>query len=101
MDINKIADASVKTRVRNWRELKQSLAEVKAGTIGRQYTPAQRLVREVRKAIGFSQVQFARTINTPVGSVRDWEQGRFEPPGAVTTLMKVIKKHPEVIKEIA
>lgn len=101
MDIIKIADVICKDAGEELPELETSLAEMKIRAVGRQYTPAQRLVREVRKGIGFSQVKFARAINTPVGSVRDWEQGRFEPPGAVTTLMKVIKNHPEVIKEMA
>jgi len=80
--------------------LKQSLAEMKMGKQGRVYTTDQLLVREARGLVGYSQVKFARAINTSVTSLRDWEQGRHKPSGAVSALMMVIKKHPDLIREI-
>jgi len=37
----------------------------------------------------------------PVGTIRDWEQGRKEPGSAAITLVKVARKHPEILREIA
>jgi DNA-binding transcriptional regulator YiaG len=36
-----------------------------------------------RKRMGLTQEQAAKALNTPVGTYRGWEQGRFKPPGAV------------------
>jgi len=100
MDIKKIAAAIEADAGINLPELEQSLAEMKAKKQGRVYSPAQILVREVRTMVHYSQTEFAKAIETPVTSLRDWEQGRHEPPGVVTTLMKVIKKHPKIIHEM-
>jgi putative transcriptional regulator len=82
-------------------DIRQALAEVKAGVGGRVTTPEQILLRQARKATGLSQDEFARCINTPVSTLRDWEQGRFSPPGAATTLAQLITKHPQWVKELA
>jgi len=77
--------------------LKQSLAEMNAAEEGRVYTPSQPLVREARSIVGYTQ---PKAINASVTSLRDWEQGRHEPPGVVSTLMNVIENHPDVIHEM-
>ncbi len=38
---------------------------------------------------------------TGFATLRDWEQGRSVPPGAVLCLMKIALKHPEVLAELA
>jgi len=100
MDIDKIAEAINTDAGFEIPELKQSLTEMSMGKQGRTYTPNQLLVREVRSVVGYTQTKFAKAINTSVTSLRDWEQGRHEPPGVVSTLMKVIKNHPDIIHEI-
>jgi putative transcriptional regulator len=82
-------------------DIRQALAEAKAGVVGRVTTPAQILMRQARQATGLSQIEFARRIDTPVATLRDWEQGRFVPPGAVTTLARLIVKHPQWTDELA
>jgi len=81
-------------------DIRQALAEVKAGAIGRVTTPAQMLIRQARQATGLSQIEFARCIDTPVATLRDWEQGRFAPPGIATALARLIAKHPQWAKEL-
>ncbi|MDR0274136.1 MAG: helix-turn-helix domain-containing protein [Burkholderiaceae bacterium] len=78
----------------------QALSEVKAGVAGRVTTPSQILMRQARKATGLSQSEFARRIDTPVATLRDWEQGRFAPPGAATALARVISRHPQWADEL-
>ncbi len=80
--------------------LKQSIEEMKTGQAARITTPEQLLVREARKAVGYTQPKFAKAIKTPIGTLRDWEQGRFEPSGAAIALMGVIKNHPNIISEL-
>jgi len=36
-----------------------------------------------------------------VAILRDWEQGRFAPPGVVLCLLKITLKHPEVLADLA
>jgi putative transcriptional regulator len=81
--------------------IRQALSEVKAGVAGRVTTPEQILLRQARKATGLSQSEFARRIETPVATLRDWEQGRFAPPGAVTVLARLISRHPKWADELA
>jgi putative transcriptional regulator len=33
--------------------------------------------------------------------LRDWEQGRFAPPGGVLCLLRLIIKHPELSEELS
>jgi len=81
--------------------IRQALTEAKAGAVGRITTPEQILMRQARKATGLSQEEFARCIETPVATLRGWEQGRFAPPGIATVLARMIAKHPRWARELA
>ena len=81
-------------------DLRQALEEAKAG-MGRVTTPEQILVRQARSRTGLSQQAFAERIATPVATLRDWEQGRFTPPGGVLCLLRLISMHPELTQELA
>jgi putative transcriptional regulator len=81
-------------------DLRQALKEAKAG-MGRVTTPEQILVRQARSKAGLSQQAFAERIATPVATLRDWEQGRFTPPGGVLCLLRLICNHPELTQELA
>jgi putative transcriptional regulator len=58
------------------------------------------LMREARRKTGLTQQEFARAIETPVSTLRDWEQGRFDPPGGVLCLMRLIARHPDLASEL-
>jgi len=55
-------------------------------------------VRIVRMALGMSQEEFAETYGIPVGTLRDWEQGRREPDQASKTLLKLIERIPDEVR---
>lgn len=80
-------------------ELEQSLKEAEAGE-GRVTTAEQIWVRSARAKTGLTQQAFADRIDTPVATLRDWEQGRFAPPGGVLCLMRLILSHPELLREL-
>ncbi|MBN2886828.1 MAG: type II toxin-antitoxin system MqsA family antitoxin [Chromatiaceae bacterium] len=101
MNIDQIANAIEEDAGEAVPGLRESLAEMRDGLAARTTTPEQMLVRSARQALGLSQPQFADLIQTPVATLRDWEQGRFTPPGAVLCLLKIIVKHPEVLIETA
>ena len=81
-------------------DLRQALAEVKTG-LGRVTTAEQILVRRARKTSGQTQAAFAERIDTPVATLRDWEQGRFAPPGGVLCLFRLMVRHPELSQELS
>lgn len=100
MDIERVASAIEADSGEALPDLRQALKEAQAG-IGRVTTPAQMLVRQAREKSGLTQAAFAELIATPVATLRDWEQGRFVPPGGVLCLLRLIEKHPELTRELA
>ena len=100
MNIEKITKAIEADAGEPLPDLRQALEEAKA-RVGRVTTPEQMLVRQAREASGMSQSTFAERIGTPVATLRDWEQGRFAPSGAVRCLLRLIIKHPELTAELA
>jgi putative transcriptional regulator len=56
-------------------------------------------VRIIRRALGLSQEAFAARYHIPLGTLRDWEQGRVEPDQAARAYLKVIAREPETVRE--
>ena len=53
----------------------------------------------IRRALGLSQEEFATRFHIPIGTLRDWEQGRKDPDAAARAYLEVIGKKPEVVAE--
>ncbi len=51
----------------------------------------------VRHALGLSQEEFAQRFRIPVGTLRDWEQGRVEPDQAARAYLTVIARIPDAV----
>jgi putative transcriptional regulator len=49
----------------------------------------------IRRALGLSQEDFAARYHIPIGTLRDWEQGRVEPDQAARAYLTVIAREPE------
>lgn len=98
-DLERIARAIEADAGEPLPDLRQALAEAQAG-LGRVTTPAQILLRQAREKSGLTQQAFADRIATPVATLRDWEQGRFAPPGGVVCLLRLIVRHPELAQEL-
>ena len=54
----------------------------------------------IRRALGLSQEAFAIRYQIPIGTLRDWEQGRTEPDQAARAYLKVIAAEPDKIGQI-
>ena len=54
-----------------------------------------RFARRVRRRLGLTQVEFARRIDVPHETIRNWEQGKRGPTGAARALLKILDKAPE------
>src|SRR5690348_9915803 len=58
-------------------------------------------VKEVRvKVLKVTQERFAQIVGEGLGAIRTWEQGTRHPGGAATKLIRLIKTHPERVKEL-
>lgn len=49
-------------------------------------------VRQLRRRLGISQSAFARRYRLPLGTVRDWEQGRTMPDQPARVLLALIER---------
>lgn len=101
IDIDAVTKAIEADAGESLADFRQALMEAKTGNVGRVTTPEQILVRQAREKSGLTQTVFAERIDTPVATLRDWEQGRFAPPGGVLCLLRLIVKHPELSRELA
>lgn len=63
----------------------------------RVHVPSQIDVKTIRKRLGLTQPAFAARFNLNVGRLRDWEQGRSAPDGAVRAYLRVIEREPEAV----
>ncbi len=100
IDVEKVASAIEADAGEALPDLRQALTEAQTGH-GRATTPEQVLVRQARQVSGLTQSAFAERIATPLATLRDWEQGRFVPPGGVLCLLRLIIKHPELSQELS
>ena len=90
-----------KTMSKAGQALLDDVLSIKAGAPSKVWTPEQLLVISVRKHLKKSQLSFSKLLGVPVGTIRDWEQGRKQPDSAAITLIKVAQKNPEILEAIA
>ena len=81
-------------------ELLQAIREVKAGRIGARYRVEVNDVVRARLNTGLSQADFAAALQISPRTLQQWEQGRRQPSGAAETLLRIVARHPEVLREI-
>ena len=56
-------------------------------------------VKIIRRALGLSQDEFAARYHIPIGTLRDWEQGRAVPDQAARAYLTVIARDPEAVRK--
>jgi putative transcriptional regulator len=56
-------------------------------------------VAQARHEAGLSQAQFAEVLGISKRTLQDWDQGRRSPSGAAQALIKIAKRHPDVVRE--
>jgi len=56
-------------------------------------------VRVIRRALQLSQEEFAARFQIPLGTLRDWEQGRKVPDAAARAYLVVIGRNPTAVAE--
>ncbi len=87
-------------------ELIEAIDDLEAGRIGRVSVVLNGQVIEspvtkARLATRLSPARFARLLGISERTLQDWEQGRRQPNGAAKTLLRVVERHPEVLRELS
>ena len=52
----------------------------------------------IRGRTGLSQPAFAKSIGVPLGTLKNWEQGRRRPRGPARVLLALIEKRPWIVQ---
>lgn len=100
----KVKEATLDTDTSFGDELVASLAEGLAILRGEvkpaRLHPAPVAVdrRAIRKKLGLSQAAFARQFGFGLATVKDWEQGRYQPDQAARSYLLVIEREPKVVE---
>lgn len=82
-------------------ELLQAIRDVKGGKYGAKYSVEANDIVKTRLKSGLSQAQFAAALRISSRTLQQWEQGRRQPSGAAETLLMIVARHPEVLREVA
>jgi putative transcriptional regulator len=57
-------------------------------------------IRSLRRALALTQEEFAARYRIPLGTLRDWEQGRCEPDQPARAYLTVIARDPEGVRRV-
>jgi putative transcriptional regulator len=111
--VEELANGTIRPSIdrTDWARLDaMSDAEITAAALGD--PDAQRLTPEtagrmqrvpqvgvIRRALKLSQEAFAARFHIPIGTLRDWEQGRKDPDAAARAYLRVIGRNPEAVME--
>jgi putative transcriptional regulator len=56
-------------------------------------------VKAIREKLSLTQTQFATTFHLSLATIQAWEQGQSFPDPVARTLLRVIERNPEAVKE--
>ena len=57
--------------------------------------PRRPQVKIIRRALGLTQEEFSSRYQIPLGTLRDWEQGRAEPDQPTRAYLTILARDPE------
>jgi putative transcriptional regulator len=57
-------------------------------------------VKKLRERLGLTQEAFSATYRIPLGTLRDWEQGRKLPDAPARAYLTVIARNPEAVADL-
>ena len=92
-------------KTQTFNELLESIREGGAilrdeQTAARTTTEEEIDVRDIRRRLDLSQIQFAAAFGISVATLRNWEQGRRKPDGPARVLLRLAKHNPAAIIEL-
>ena len=80
-------------------KLLQSVREMKAERFARMTEVEVNEVVQARQSTGLSQAEFAAALSISKRTLQEWEQGRRAPSGAAQALIRIARKHPDIVRE--
>ena len=80
-------------------KLLESVRQMKARDFARVTEVAVNEVVAARQSTGKSQSEFASALSISKRTLQVWDQGRRSPSGAAQALIRIARKHPEVVRE--
>ena len=80
-------------------KLLQSVREMKARNFTRVTEIELNEVAQAKQSTGLTQAEFASALSISKRTLQEWEQGRRAPSGAAQALIRIARKHPEVVRE--
>lgn len=84
-----------------WQEVLDGVLEIQAGGGRRTEVEPASGVARTRLRSGLSQADFATALGVSKRTLEQWEQGRRQPSGAARTLLRIVERHPEVLRDVA
>ncbi|MBI2570277.1 MAG: helix-turn-helix domain-containing protein [Candidatus Schekmanbacteria bacterium] len=57
-------------------------------------------VKLLRQRLGMTQSEFAEAFLLPIGTLRDWEQGRSAPDAPARALLRAIERDPDTMRRL-
>ena len=57
-------------------------------------------VKTLRRSLGLTQEEFSARYHIPLGTLRDWEQGRTQPDQPARAFLSVIARAPEDVANL-
>jgi len=81
-------------------ELLEAVRSIKAGR-GKRHLVKITPIAGARLKAGLSQARFAALLGVSKRTLQQWEQGRRKPSGAARTLLKVVERHPKILRDLA
>lgn len=62
------------------------------------HVPAEIDVQALRRRMALTQAEFSAQFGFNIGRLRDWEQGRSSPDGALRAYLKVIERERDAVE---
>ena len=62
------------------------------------HVPAEIDVKAIRKGLKMTQAEFSARYGFPLGTIRDWEQGRGRPDTSARAYLLVISREPQAVE---
>jgi putative transcriptional regulator len=62
------------------------------------HVPSDVNVKAIRRGLKLTQAKFSARYGFPLGTLRDWEQGKGKPDTSARVLLLVIAKEPQAVE---
>ena len=88
-----------------FESLKQGLNEAINYSDGRirnvrVYKPTPVNIKQIRKRVGMTQLEFSSAFGISIGTLRHWERGDRTPKGPALVLLNLVQKEPHTILRV-